>query len=188
MAMPKKLQPGPLAGEISYFAPVSLFFFFFLIFIITTLRGIDLHPMNYFFLAAAFFAFHLLLAYLVDHVFRRPAQEGSHQPDPKGTSVPPTRAALLDTLESDCQSRVMASTTLPKLSKSTADRGLSWLRSPSLLSFIEPPRIRNPFMKVSSTKGIFSKPSEPGWALLFRGGKIHGEQGACRGRSEPQEK
>src|SRR5260370_4387058 len=68
MSMPEKLQPGPLAGQISYFAPVSLFFFFFLIFIITTLRGIDLHPMNYFFLAAAFFAFHLLLAYLVDHV------------------------------------------------------------------------------------------------------------------------
>ncbi len=68
MEMPEKLQPGPLAGEISYFAPVSLFFFFFLIFIITTLRGINLHPMNYFFLAAAFFAFHLLLAYLVDHI------------------------------------------------------------------------------------------------------------------------
>ena len=50
------------------FAPVSLFFFFFLMFIITTLRNIDLHPMNYFFLAAAFFAFHLLLAYLVDHI------------------------------------------------------------------------------------------------------------------------
>lgn len=68
MAMPGKLQPGPLAGQISFFAPVSLFFFFFLIFIITTLRGINLHPMNYFFLAAAFFAFHLLLAYLVDHL------------------------------------------------------------------------------------------------------------------------
>jgi hypothetical protein len=68
MAMPEKLQPGPLAGEISYFAPISLLFFFFLMFIITTLRGINLHPMNYFFLAAAFFAFHLLLAYLVDHV------------------------------------------------------------------------------------------------------------------------
>jgi inner membrane protein involved in colicin E2 resistance len=68
MAMPEKLQPGPLAGRISFFAPVSLFFFFFLMFIITTMRGIELHPMNYFFLAAAFFAFHLLLAYLVDHV------------------------------------------------------------------------------------------------------------------------
>ena len=68
MTMPEKLQPGPLAGQISFFAPVSLFFFFFLMFIITTLRGIDLHPMNYFFLAAAFFAFHLLMAYLVDHI------------------------------------------------------------------------------------------------------------------------
>lgn len=68
MTMPEKLQPGPLAGRISFFAPVSLLFFFFLIFIITTLRGIELHPMNYFFLAASFFAFHLLIAYLVDHV------------------------------------------------------------------------------------------------------------------------
>jgi len=68
MAMPAKLQPGPLASEISAFAPVSLFFFFFVIFILTVTRDIELHPMNYFFLAAAFFAFHLLLAYLVDHL------------------------------------------------------------------------------------------------------------------------
>jgi inner membrane protein involved in colicin E2 resistance len=68
MTMPEKLQPGPLAGRISFFAPVSLFFFFFLMLIITTMRGIELHPMNYFFLAAAFFSFHLLLAYLVDHI------------------------------------------------------------------------------------------------------------------------
>ena len=68
MEMPRTLQPGPLAGQISYFAPVSLFFFFFLMFIITTVRNVNLHPMNYFFLASAFFAFHLLLAYLVDHV------------------------------------------------------------------------------------------------------------------------
>lgn len=68
MEMPEKLQPGPLAGRISFFAPVSLFFFFFLMLIITTIRGIELHPMNYFFLAAAFFSFHLLLVYLVDHV------------------------------------------------------------------------------------------------------------------------
>ena len=68
MILPEKLQPGPLAGRISYFAPVSLLFFFFLMFIITTIRRIELHPMNYFFLACAFFAFHLLLAYLVDHI------------------------------------------------------------------------------------------------------------------------
>jgi inner membrane protein involved in colicin E2 resistance len=68
LKMPQKLQPGPLAGRISYFAPVSLFFFFFLVFILSTLRGNDMHPMNYFFLACAFFAFHLLLAYLADHI------------------------------------------------------------------------------------------------------------------------
>jgi inner membrane protein involved in colicin E2 resistance len=68
MQMPQKAQPGPLAGRISYFAPVSLLFFFFLIFILTMLGGIEFHPMNYFFLACAFFAFHLLLAYLVDHI------------------------------------------------------------------------------------------------------------------------
>jgi hypothetical protein len=66
--MPKKLNPGPIASRISYFAPVSLCFFFFLIFIISMMRGIRIHPMNYFFLAASFFAFHLLLAYLVDHI------------------------------------------------------------------------------------------------------------------------
>lgn len=68
MVMPEKTQPGPLAGRISFFAPVSLLFFFLVMFILTTLRGIELHPMNYFFLAAAFFSFDLLLAYLVDHV------------------------------------------------------------------------------------------------------------------------
>jgi inner membrane protein involved in colicin E2 resistance len=66
--MPEHLQPGPVAGRISMFAPVSLLFFFFLLFLLTALRGVDLHPMNYFFLAAAFFSFHLLLAYLVDWV------------------------------------------------------------------------------------------------------------------------
>jgi hypothetical protein len=68
MDMPEKLQPGPLAGQIAFFAPVSLLFFFAVLFIITTIRGIDLHPMNYAFLAAAFFAFHLLIAYLADHI------------------------------------------------------------------------------------------------------------------------
>jgi hypothetical protein len=68
MDMPRKLQPGPLAGRIAFFAPVSLLFFFALMFIIVTIRRIDLHPMNYAFLAAAFFSFHVLLAYLVDHI------------------------------------------------------------------------------------------------------------------------
>lgn len=68
MQLPEKTQPGPLAGRISFFAPVSLLFFFFLMLVITTMQRIRLHPMHYFFLAASFFAFHLLLAYLVDHI------------------------------------------------------------------------------------------------------------------------
>jgi hypothetical protein len=68
IVMPARVNPGPMAERMTFFAPISLIFFFFIIFIITTLRGINLHPMNYFFLAAAFFAFHLLMAYLVDHL------------------------------------------------------------------------------------------------------------------------
>jgi inner membrane protein involved in colicin E2 resistance len=68
MVMPNKLNPGPWVSKVTFSAPISLFLFFFLLFIFTTLRKIEIHPMNYFFLAAAFFSFHLLLAYLVDHV------------------------------------------------------------------------------------------------------------------------
>jgi len=68
MDPPDRLNPGPLAARITFFAPVSLLFFFTVLVILGILRGHSLHPMNYFFLAAAFFAFHLLLAYLVDHV------------------------------------------------------------------------------------------------------------------------
>lgn len=68
VTMPEKLNPGPWVSQVTFFAPVSLFLFFFLLFIFTTIRKIRLHPMNYFFISAAFFSFHLLLAYLVDHI------------------------------------------------------------------------------------------------------------------------
>ncbi|MGC9992877.1 MAG: inner membrane CreD family protein [Candidatus Cybelea sp.] len=68
MAFPYPLQPGPLAQRITFWAPVALFFYFFVMLAITALRKIDLHPVNYFFLAASFFAFHLLFAYLVDRI------------------------------------------------------------------------------------------------------------------------
>jgi hypothetical protein len=68
MLTPHKLNPGPWVSEVSYAAPVSLFLFFFVFFMLTTIKKIKFHPMNYFFLGAAFFSFHLLLAYLVDHV------------------------------------------------------------------------------------------------------------------------
>lgn len=68
MDPPSRLNPGPLAARITFFAPVSLLFFLTVLVIMGVLQGRSLHPMNYFFLAAAFFSFHLLLAYLVDHV------------------------------------------------------------------------------------------------------------------------
>ena len=68
MTVPYPLQPGPLAQRITFWAPVALMFYFFVVLVIVTLRGIDLHPINYFFLAGAFFAFHLLFAYLVDRI------------------------------------------------------------------------------------------------------------------------
>lgn len=68
MAMPNVLNPGPVASRISFFAPVSLLFFFSVLVIMGVVRGVNLHPMNYFFLAAGCFAFQLLFAYTVDLV------------------------------------------------------------------------------------------------------------------------
>ena len=65
MAMPKALNAGPVAQRISFFAPVSLLFFFAVLLIMGCVKGINLHPVNYFFIAAGFFAFQLLFAYLV---------------------------------------------------------------------------------------------------------------------------
>jgi inner membrane protein CreD len=66
--LPNRLNPGPVAARITFFAPVSLLFFVTVLVILGILGGRSLHPMHFFFLSAAFFAFHLLLAYLVDHL------------------------------------------------------------------------------------------------------------------------
>ncbi|HLJ82654.1 MAG TPA: inner membrane CreD family protein [Candidatus Eremiobacteraceae bacterium] len=68
MVAPEPMQPGPLAQRITFWAPLSLLFYFFVMVILTTVRRIDLHAMNYFFLAASFFAFHLLFAWTVDRL------------------------------------------------------------------------------------------------------------------------
>jgi hypothetical protein len=66
--LPNRLNPGPVASRIIFFAPVSLLFFVTVLMVLGILSGESLHPMHYFFLSAGFFAFHLLLAYLVDHL------------------------------------------------------------------------------------------------------------------------
>ncbi len=64
IVIPEKLNPGPLTTRITFFAPVCLLFFFVLVATINILHKIDIHPMHYLFVAAGFFAFHLLLAYM----------------------------------------------------------------------------------------------------------------------------
>jgi hypothetical protein len=66
--LPQRLNPGPLASKITFFAPVSLLFFFFVTGMVLAARRRSIHPMNYFLLGCAFFAFHLLFAYLIDHL------------------------------------------------------------------------------------------------------------------------
>lgn len=66
--MPVRLNPGPWAARLSYFAPVGLLFYFLVLVIVGMLHDRNLHPMHYLLISGAFFAFHLLLAYTVDHV------------------------------------------------------------------------------------------------------------------------
>jgi hypothetical protein len=68
LLMPKPANPGPLVSRITAFAPVSLLFFFVALILLTATSGVKLHPVHYGFVAAGFFAFHLLLAYLADQV------------------------------------------------------------------------------------------------------------------------
>jgi hypothetical protein len=73
IALPERLNPGPLAAKLTFFAPVSLLFFFFVTGMLLAARGRSIHPMSYFLLACAFFAFHLLFAYLIDHLAIAPS-------------------------------------------------------------------------------------------------------------------
>ena len=68
MEMPRELNAGPVAAQISFYAPLSLLLFIVVIIITATSRGVSLHPVNYFFLAAGFFAFPLLFSYMLDVV------------------------------------------------------------------------------------------------------------------------
>jgi hypothetical protein len=68
MEMPRELNAGPVAAQISFYAPLSLLLFIVVIIITATSRGVSLHPVNYFFIAAGFFAFPLLFSYMLDLV------------------------------------------------------------------------------------------------------------------------
>lgn len=66
--MPQPIASAWLAAKVSFYAPLSLFIFFGVLWIVGSVKKIDLHPMNYLFIAAAFFAFPLLFAYLLEVV------------------------------------------------------------------------------------------------------------------------
>jgi hypothetical protein len=68
LVMPERIQPGELANQLTATAPISLLLFFILLFALSVLQKLDIHPANYLALASAFFSFHLLFAYCVDHV------------------------------------------------------------------------------------------------------------------------
>ncbi|MBS3734965.1 MAG: inner membrane CreD family protein [Phycisphaerae bacterium] len=73
VSMPQRTNAGPIVARMSFFAPVSLLFFFTVLFTLVVRKGIALHPMHYLFIAAGFFAFHILLAYLADVMPAQPA-------------------------------------------------------------------------------------------------------------------
>jgi hypothetical protein len=68
LIIPSKLNPGEIVGRVSFFAPVSLLFYLMVVIVLSLLQGIRIHPMNYFFISAAFFSFHLMYSYFSDHL------------------------------------------------------------------------------------------------------------------------
>jgi hypothetical protein len=68
LELPQKTNPGPLAARITFFAPVALLFYFFVVGLLAEGRGHGLHPLSWFLIGCAFFADHLLFAYLADQV------------------------------------------------------------------------------------------------------------------------
>lgn len=68
LVIPNKVNPGELVSRVTFFAPVPLLFFFVILMILSVLMKVNIHPMNYFFLAASFFSFHLIYSYFSDHI------------------------------------------------------------------------------------------------------------------------
>lgn len=68
MIMPSHIQPGELATDLSFSAPLSLGLFFLWIYVLGLLRDRQVHPINYFFISGGFFAFNLLFAYTADRL------------------------------------------------------------------------------------------------------------------------
>ncbi len=68
VVVPGTIQPGELASELAFSAPVSLGLFLFWIGMLSVLRGLRIHLMNQLLIAGAFFAFNLLFSYTADRL------------------------------------------------------------------------------------------------------------------------
>lgn len=68
MEMPQRLNPGPVVSKASFYAPLALLLFLVMLVMITLIKGVDIHPVNYFFISAGFFSFSLLFAELTAHM------------------------------------------------------------------------------------------------------------------------
>ena len=68
MIVPCPVQPGVLASSMAFSAPISLGLFMVWLVVLGLLKGIEVHPVNHAFLAAAFFGFHLLFGYTADRL------------------------------------------------------------------------------------------------------------------------
>lgn len=68
MVMPERVQPGDLAARLSFSAALPLGLFFLWTYVLGLLRGVEIHPINHLFIAAAFFSFNLLFSYTADHL------------------------------------------------------------------------------------------------------------------------
>ena len=65
VTIPRPLNVGKATSGILFFVPFALLFFLGLILLLTSVRGVSLHPMHFLFITGGFFVFHILMSYLV---------------------------------------------------------------------------------------------------------------------------
>lgn len=68
LIIPNKLNPGEITSRVSFFAPIPLLFFFIVLLMISIVTHQEIHAMHFFFLALAFFSFHLMFSYFSDQM------------------------------------------------------------------------------------------------------------------------
>jgi hypothetical protein len=66
--LPEPLNPGWVVTRLIFMAPLSLLLFLASLVILVLIRELSLHPFHFVFICAAYFSFHLLLAYLASYM------------------------------------------------------------------------------------------------------------------------